>query len=389
MFEPYTIYMLTVPASTIFVATFVATFAVTRHKWTSFVTALLKAAIFVLYFGFVFDDTRTLLDDVTYAQYGAELREQGVGLFNFYQHWPLLRATFRTDTFFYYVYNSFAFSLFNTNQYFAPVALNLVLTAVIAFLGYRLVKAELGVGGLAAKVFFFFLLFHPDILVWSNLLNLKDILILMLHVLLLTAVAQLLNHKILSSVLILIPVIPVILLSRYYVLGLFVIALVLSMLISTRDYRVRLTAVAGAGLVLLLIFLAKGSDAFTYPLHIIEQTFVNPAYGFVRFLLTPIPFNTDPAYAFLNIPAVIHWLLMPFLLLGVYKVWKIASPFSRFLVVYFIVFLSTYAVTGELQGPRHRVQLDFVIAAFQFMGMLTVYKWVQASRITTKADPSR
>ena len=386
MLEPAQVTTLLLPAAVIFMATLFAAYAASKDRMLSVTAAAIKALILVAYFGFVFDDTRTLLDDVTYAQYGAELREQGIGLFNFYQHWPLLRATFGTDTFFYYVYNSFAFSVFNTNQYFAPVALNLVLTAVIAFLGYRLVKNEFGIDDLAAKVFFFFLLFHPDILVWSNLLNIKDILILLIHVLLLTAIAQFFNRKVLSGTLILIPVIPIILLSRYYVLGLFAGALVLSMLISTRDYRVRLGAIAGSGLALLVIYLAKGSSAFTFPLHLIEHTFVNPAYGFVRFLLTPIPFNTDTEYTFLNIPAVIHWLLMPFLLLGVYKVWTIASSFCRFLVIYFVVFLCTYAVTGELQGPRHRVQLDFAIASFQFMGILTAYKWVQARRMLTKAQ---
>ncbi len=389
MLEPFHVTSLLLPATVVFAATIIATYAACTNAMLSVVAAAIKAGIFVVYFGFLFDGTYTVLDDVSYVQWGTQLREQGVGLFNFYLHWPLLRATFGTDTFFYYVYNSLAFSLFNTNQYFAPVALNLVLTAAIAFLGYRLVKTELGVRGLAAKVFFFFLLFHPDILVWSNLLNIKDILVLFIHVLLLTALAQFFNHKVLSGLLILVPVIPVILLSRYYVLGLFVAALVLSILISTRNHRIWIAATGSSAIILLLIYLAKGPSAFTFPIRLIEQTFVNPFYGFVRFLLTPIPFNTDPAYAFLNIPAVIHWLLMPFLLLGVYKVWKIASPFSRFLVVYFIVFLSTYAVTGELQGPRHRVQLDFAIAAFQFMGMLAVYKWVQASRITTKADPSR
>jgi hypothetical protein len=211
----------------------------------------------------------------------------------------------------------------------------------------------------------------------SCLLNIKDILVLFVHVLLLTALAQFFKYKVLSGILILVPVIPVILLTRYYVLGLFVVALVLSILSSTRNYRIWMATAVGCAIILLLIYLAKGASAFTFPLHLIELTFVSPFYGFVRFLLTPIPFNTEEAYTFLNIPAVIHWLLMPLLMLGMYKSWAMGTHFSRFLVVYFFVFLCAYAVTGELQGPRHRVQLDFAIAAFQFIGMLTAYQWLQ------------
>jgi hypothetical protein len=388
MLEPFHVTSLLLPATVVFAATIIATYAACTNAMLSVVAAAIKAGIFVVYFGFLFDGTYTVLDDVSYVQWGTQLREQGVGLFNFYLHWPLLRATFGTDTVFYYVYNSFAFSLFDTNQYFAPVALNLVLTAVIAFLGYRLVKTEFRINDLAAKVFFFFLLFHPDILVWSNLLNIKDILVLFIHVLLLTALAQFFKHKVLSGILILVPVIPVILLSRYYVLGLFVAALVSSILISTRNYRIWMATAVGCAIILLLIYLTKGASAFTFPIHLIKQTFVNPFYGFARFLLTPIPFNTEEAYTFLNIPAVIHWLLMPLLMLGMYKSWVMGTHFSRFLVVYFFVFLCAYAVTGEVQGPRHRVQLDFAIAAFQFIGILTAYQWLQVRRIAAKAYSS-
>jgi hypothetical protein len=65
---------------------------------------------------------------------------------------------------------------------------------------------------------------------------------------------------------------------------------------------------------------------------------------------------------------------MPFFIFGLQKVWKMRTPFSRFMVAYLIVFLGLYATYGELQGPRHRVQLDFAWALLQFIGAMAVMR---------------
>ena len=41
------------------------------------------------------------------------------------------------------------------------------------------------------------------------------------------------------------------------------------------------------------------------------------------------------------------------------------------------MFLSLYAIFGELQGPRHRVQLEYVFAVMQFMGFLVIIKNIE------------
>jgi len=130
-----------------------------------------------------------------------------------------------------------------------------------------------------------------------------------------------------------------------------------------------------------LVATVLGEVDFQYALLAIQEAFVNPVYGFVRMALTPIPFNTEENYAFLDIPAVIHWFLMPFVGLGVIRVYRIRTTFSQFFLAYVLVFFGLYAVFGELQGPRHRVQLDYAWAVFQFMGVMTfLHTMAKASR---------
>ena len=372
MLDPFPLQPLLMPALAILAATAIATYAVTKAATLSLVTGAIKAAIFISYFGYFFDGTYTVLDDWTYVRNGIFLLNHNVNFLNFYDNWHIAReASEGNDVFFYYLYNAFAFELFGQAQYFAPVALNLVLVALIAYLGYRLAHTEFGIEALPAKIFFFFLLFHPDILVWSNLLNIKDIFVLLTHVLLLTAIANIFKGKLLIATLIIAVILPILVLTRYYVIVLFAIALILSLAVFSRTARISAIAISSG--LLIAIYLWFGMEAFLGPIRIIQQTFVNPIYGAIRFLLTPIPFNTDPEYTFLNLPAVLHWLFAPFLLVGVVKVWQLGTNYSRFFIIYFLTYIVVFSIVGEIQGPRQRVQLDFAIALFQFTGIMAAY----------------
>ena len=105
-------------------------------------------------------------------------------------------------------------------------------------------------------------------------------------------------------------------------------------------------------------------------------------------LLTPILFHTTEHYAFLDLPQVFHWLMMPALAYGVYRIWRWASLTVRFVVSYFLALILLYAMFGELQGPRHRYQIDGLIALFQFYGGLGILKQLlPVRRPRFKAQP--
>jgi hypothetical protein len=107
---------------------------------------------------------------------------------------------------------------------------------------------------------------------------------------------------------------------------------------------------------------------FKYSVNNFLDNFSNPMLGLLRFISSPRPFFADGGYAFLNIPSLIYWGLIPFVCLGFFVVSKMKTRFGRFLIIYFFLFLALYSSYAELQGPRHRLQLEFVICLFSYLG---------------------
>jgi hypothetical protein len=117
----------------------------------------------------------------------------------------------------------------------------------------------------------------------------------------------------------------------------------------------------------------QGAEGVSYVIDVLRSDLINPLIGFVHFTLTPVPFGTDREYGFLDVAALLHWLMLPAAAVGLWSVASARTPFSRYLVAYTMVFVALYAVFGELQGPRHRVQLDFAWAVFQFIGLRLIF----------------
>lgn len=364
--HPFDLSQLAWPGLAIFLVLSAVSYVALRRAVVSLAVAALKAGLFVVYFGYGFDGTFTYLDDWTYFERGAYIQEAGIGLSNLIDSLPLLVAIGEGDHFLYYLYNAVAFDWFGTG-YYAPVALNVIVTGFIALLGMRLARTEQLFDPRMAPVFFLFLMLHPDITAWSSLVNGKDTLVLLLHLLLLTSISLFLRGHRLAAMLLAGMSVMALLFLRFYVPLMFAIAFGASAVLQLRG-AARWRVAAVASLLLAGLVTTMGLATFTGAADSLRAEFVNPALGLVRFLLTPIPFNTEAAFAFLDIPALLHWLMLPALLLGAWKVNRMNTPFSRLLVLYALVFAALYAVYGELQGPRHRMQLDYVFALFQFVG---------------------
>lgn len=378
--HPFDLGLLVWPSLMIFVIVFGASLAVLRRPGTATGIAAIKTAIFLVYFGWFFDGTFTYLDDWTYFERGAYIHDLGLSPSDLLDSLPLLLAIGEGDHFLYYVYNAFTFSLFGTH-YFAPVAMNVLVTSLIAWLGVRLAVSERLCSLRQASLLFIFLILHPDITAWSSLVNGKDTLVLLLHVLLLTSVSGFLRGRRLAPLLLAGASVTALLFLRFYVPVMFAIALSAGALSTVRGAaRWRAMLVASMALIGLLLVIG---DSLSFAMESVRAQFVNPFLGLARFLLTPIPFNTDAAFAFLDLPAVLHWLMLPALMLGAWKIQRMSTPFSRVLVFYVVVFAALYAVYGELQGPRHRLQLDYAFALFQFTGF-----GVLARLIAIKASQS-
>jgi hypothetical protein len=368
--------VLLLPAVMIFSVTVFASWRVTRSAALALVLATIKAGLYLGYYGWAFDGRFTFLDDWTYLERGASLRDDGVAAANLIDNLPLLFAAGEGDHFLYYLWNLLAIGWFGEG-YYAPVALNVVVAVAVAWLAVRLVVAQQLIAPALATPFFVFVLLHPDITAWSTVLNGKDTLVLLSHVLLLTAVSWYLRGLRTRALLLAVTVGAALMFLRYYVPLLFGLALALTVLVGGRGaVRWPVAAFGAAALGAVLAFI--GEDGLLFAFDLLRSDLVNPLYGLVRFLLTPVPFGTDENYAFLDLPALLHWILLPAAFVGIWAVARRHTAFARFLIAYTAVFVALYAIYGELQGPRHRLQLDFAWATYQFVGIVAILSAVRA-----------
>ena len=374
------------PTILIGLCTFAVSLRVTRNAAWALYAATIKAGLFAVYFGWLFDGTFNFLDDLTYVDRGLQLLDQDVGLSNLASNWELVLLVGQGDHFIYYLYNTYAFRLFGEG-YYAPVTCNILLTIAIAYFGAHLARDELSLPPAQRRLLYIFILLHPDILAWSTVLNGKETLILLIHVVLLQAVALYFRGQVWRALLLGALAGTLLTFLRFYVPFMFVMALALNAFVRMGKRRILLRIAASSAL-LAGAYYMLGAQV-EQAREVAAQTFVNPAFGFMRMLLTPIPFNTEAAYAFLNIPALLHWLLLPALFAGFLVMWRLRSPFSGFFVIYALLFIGLYAFVGELQGPRHRVQLDYAIALLQFVGLLKFFSPRSHSAIDANLAPTK
>jgi hypothetical protein len=360
---------LALPAAMIFLFSVWAGIACTRSTFASLALASLKCGAYLGYYLWGFDGTYSFLDDWSYLERGAVLHANGVGWFNLVENLPLLVATGEGNHFLYYLYNATAISWFG-DGYYAPVALNVIAATAVAWLATRLVRAERLISPHHGPWFFAFLMLHPDVLAWSTVLNGKDTLVLLLHVVLLMAASAYLGGRRMVALLLAAPAVAALFFLRFYVPLLFAVALALTAA-QTMDRRSRLRLLLVSSIALTALLIQMAPDLMFW-FQLLMADFVNPLFGMLRFLLTPIPFNTDAAHSFLDLPATLHWLLLPTAAWGFARLVKTNSPFTRFLLMYMLVFATLYAMYGELQGPRHRLQLDFAWALCQFLGLVAL-----------------
>jgi hypothetical protein len=229
---------------------------------------------------------------------------------------------------------------------------------------------------------FVFLVLSPTLIAWSNIMNGKDTIVMTGTALAAYAVSQTELGHYRRAVLLGLTVGFVLFFTRFYTPLMMLSALGGAILLSHAGRRspwLWLLAISGLGGVLSLL----GIGGLTSALSRLQDGFVNPLYGFIRYLLTPIPFGATESYSFLDLPQVLYWLLLPCMGYGIYRVWRRATLTGRFIVIYFFLMVALYAMFGILQGPRHRYQLEGLIVVFQFLGLLSVIQQMGFRRLTS------
>lgn len=370
--HPFALSVLAWPAIAILIVGFTISICFTRRPVLSCSIATLKAGLFLLYFGVFFDGTYTFLDDWRYLRVGELLASRHIGVFNFLHNYQYVLSTVESVNLSYYIYNASSIELFGAG-YYAPVAVNILLTFLAAGLLMKVAKAGLGMSERTSIGLFAFLALGPSILAWSTVTNLKDILVATGTAGVVYAVALADSGKLWRAALVAIAGGFVLMLTRFYVPLTLGAAFGIALLFSRRGRRspwLWLLAI----LALAEVVRVLGHNSLTGALHNLRANAGNPVTGIVRFVVTPIPFHTAPGYGFLDLPQLIYWLLLPFEVYGMVTVWRKKTLTGHFLVIYFLVMTALYGVLTSLQGPRHRIQIDGLIVIFQYYGILALFK---------------
>ena len=326
-----------------------------------FLVACARVGLSLSYFGGWDDGTWRLYDDVSYAQDAAELLTWTPNPL------ALVFPEGSTRLFYlaggqnvgYYVWNALAHALFGQN-YWSAVLLNVLASGLGALAFWRILRLS-GVSAGRARAATLFFMLHWDIIAWSSFVNLKDTLAVALSAGLFAAALSLARapRPRLGDLLQLAASACALYFLRWYIPSLFACAFGLWGCLELRGKRRGLLLAAGAAFLLWQI---------GRPL---PEGYVEPGgalSGAGRFLFTPRPWSIEERYGFLVVPAILHWIAAPFALWGAVALARSNSG-ARLALIYMALVVLFYGCVPELQGPRHRYQVVFVLAWFQFEGL--------------------
>jgi hypothetical protein len=339
--------------------TFFACFLILRlflSSFTSLIIASLKTLIPFLYFGFFFSGEWLLLDDVSYWQSGLSLLKSDLNPLTIFSSKGLPLLFWESGGFhiFYPLYNFLAQYFFGPH-YFSPVFWNVIVSVIAGYFMFQLM-IELGFEKARSKFVSVFFMFDAQVLAWSSFLNLKDVCVMMLTISSLYFLLRLLKRFSWRDALAMAVLFALWVGLRFYIPILLIAAAITYSMMSLRLRHLILIITAG---VAMGFYMARHSNIFAV---------LEPAefgIGVIHYLIGPIPWQVEDNYSFLTLPAWIHWILFPLAVLGFIKSWK-TNPRSRLILIYFVLVVLAFAITPEVRGARHRLQLMPIFAWLQY-----------------------
>jgi hypothetical protein len=349
------------------------------------VVTSIKVAIPVAYFAWFFDGTWILQDDLVYLSRGSEMLQQG---------YTPLTALIDAQGGYLWLISSKLYEWWNLlgqwffgRHYYAPVFLNVLLTFVGGHFLFKLARS-CGFSEGYAKGLLLFFLFHWEVLAWSSFINLKDVLTMTLTIMGFYFILKLSKQMTFRSLVALGLIILALLGIRWYIPAFMLITGLIWGVLCLRGRRRQLLLLGlsiGSLAIVGLLTVLIGLVPFLYFLSGAAQVVHASAiiYGPIHLLLTPQPWWISPEYSFLLLPSVLHWLLLLPALFGGWMLWR-RSREAALLLIYLVIVLLLYGIIPELQGPRHRFQVAFIIAWVQFH-----FFWVMVREAVSQAALGR
>lgn len=266
----------------------------------------------------------------------------------------------------YMIYGSFFISFFY-ESYFTPIVFNVVLSIFSGVILYSLSRLAEFPRNYSIGLSLFFTL-APAVFVWSSYFNIKESLLVFLILLSFYLFSSFIANKRRMSIFALSIVIFALLFTRFYIL--------LPIFFAMAFYFVKLNLRNFFYFLCFLIFVVFVAYFLNLPWHLLQLGGVFS--GVSRFLLTPQPWTIVSEYKFLLIPSIVNWLLFVPMVLGIALLWLSNRRFVRSYIVFALLLIGLYGVFPELQGPRHRFVIYFVLSWAQFHTIYYVLKRITA-----------
>ena len=323
------------------------------------------------YSGRLFREFNKIAVDEFYIQTNQILSEGHTAYSLLAQGFQPISSIMDTTDPFYWWWNAVWIEIFG-NAVFSPVLANVFVTVLASIVATKLL-IELDHEYRFQQYFLAFSLLHWEILTWSSMMNIKDVLVMFLTISSMYFVITALKSQDTQSLLFRLSALAVALwiltYIRWYVPGLFLGAIGLWLCIEMLRSEPRpslpqaalfLTVTACIGLWVFSRFDFSSRIDIGWAI-----------LGFFRYTIGPVPFGTADSYTFLNMAAVFHWILFPVLIIGVFKL--VTKKYERLLLLYVVVTVGLYSIVPSGSGPRFRLQLGMFIALLQFMGLWFVF----------------
>ena len=371
----------------IFLLTTLLCFKISKSLIISALIGIFKSLIFCIYFYFYYSADYHFYDDVVYFVISKEQFE-AIGPIKIFFNISNAQSLIGTNHIAYWIYVYLSGILFGF-YYFSAVFCNIILSLLSSYILY-LTLIRLNFSKIFCSLFFLFTVIHWETIAWTSFVSSKEPLVyftivLTFYNLVLIKVNKKIN--IINLIYISFALIIVSQIRTYILIFLLVIfsfyAIFLIKLPKQKIYRLLLFLTPT---IIIPTFVYINFEAIYFSLNFayISITnnqsidYANIPYGIAKFLLTPNPLNISSNYGFYYLPAFLHILFIPFVLLGSVMMLKRENlPLICYLIL-FITIVIFYSMFPEIQGARQRYQISMVIIFMQF---LPLYKFFVQRKI--------
>ena len=365
------------PSLTIFFVSIFISFKLTKNAVFSLFISLVKTFIFFAYFSIFGDNLIKIGDDGSYYKFGLLLKENNITFYNFlFNLDTVFRIVSLDSAIGYYIFNLISFQIFG-NSYSSPMALNILICVLSAYLFTKLLLNENLLSQKNYKYFYLFFSLNPVILTWSSLINIKDLFVMFLTIALFYSFVFFKENKILKSFLLGIFISVILFYTRFYIPLIFYVSVFIVWSINNKKNIKSLLLIFIVGVIAFIYY----KDAIFGATNTMKEFAYNPLLGYIRILLTPLPFKISELYSFLTISSFYKFIIFPFLCLGILSSFKFRkSQFFQILFIYTFLLLLILSSTEILQGPRQRLQVESILIYLEFIGIIYFKKLLYSLR---------